>query len=191
MKVAIVNFPGSNCALDMKLFFEKRNYNPFFIWHKEENIDDFDFQLLVLPGGFAFGDRSYHCATSNYIIDPGVMAVNSPVCKIIRDAHKRNIPIIGVCNGFQILIKMNLLPGNLNINDNYKFTCRKVKCLIQNAKHKNEEIIIDVANQYGKYVNIENSYKELLDNDQILITYNDDYQKLNGSFHNIGGIFNK
>ena len=129
MKVAIINFQGSNCALDMKLFFEKRNDNAFFIWHKEENIDDFDFQLLVLPGGFAFGDRNYYSATSNYIIDPGVMAIKSPVCKIIRDAHKRNIPIIGVCNGFQILIKMNLLPGNLTINDNYKFTCRKVKCL--------------------------------------------------------------
>ena len=191
MKVAIINFPGSNCALDMKLFFEKRNDNVFFIWHKEENIDDFDFQLLVLPGGFAFGDRSYHSATSNYIIDPGSMAIKSPVCKIITDAHKRNIPIIGVCNGFQILIKMNLLPGNLTINDNYKFTCRKVKCLIQNGKYKNQEITIDVANQYGKYTNIENSYKELKDNNQILITYNDDYQELNGSFHNIGGIFNK
>ena len=191
MKVAIVNFPGSNCSLDMKLFFEKRNHNPFFIWHKENNINDFDFQLLVLPGGFAFGDRSYQSATSNYIIDPGVMAINSPVCNIIRDAHKRNIPIIGVCNGFQILTKMKLLPGNLIQNDNYKFTCKKVKCLIQNEKYKNQEILIDVANQFGKYNNTQDSYDELLSNNQILLTYNDDYQKLNGSFKNIAGVFNK
>ena len=113
MRVAIVLFPGSNCANDMNLFFTSKGHECFYLWHKENDINKFKFDLLVIPGGFAFGDRVYEKATHNYVMDPGAMALNSPVCDIIKDASKKNIPIIGVCNGFQILTKLKLLYGYL------------------------------------------------------------------------------
>ena len=86
----------------------------FFIWHKETNCNILtDLDLLVIPGGFAFGDRIYNKATENYTISPGTMAIQSPVTVIIKEAAKRKIPILGICNGFQILTQLNLLPGKL------------------------------------------------------------------------------
>ena len=101
----------------MKIFLFDIFFTCFYIWHKEDNIKNFLFDLLILPGGFAFGDRVYEKATHKYTMNPGEMALNSPVCKIIIDAHKNSLPIIGVCNGFQILTKLKLLPGVLERNN--------------------------------------------------------------------------
>ena len=122
MKVGIITYPGSNCDYDALNYFD----NSFLIWHNEkdysvlENVD-----LLVIPGGFAFGDRVYSKATGTYDINPGVMAVNSPVTEIILEAARRKIIILGICNGFQILIKLKLLSGIL-LNRTQKFACKKV-----------------------------------------------------------------
>ena len=88
MKVGIIRYPGSNCDYDMMRYF----YDSIYVWHKED-ILKYDIDLLVIPGGFAFGDRLYHNATSNYTISPGKMAVESPVTKIIYGAVKSKIPI--------------------------------------------------------------------------------------------------
>lgn len=192
MKVAIILFPGSNCASDMELFFSSKGHECFYIWHKENNINKYYFDLLILPGGFTFGDRSYTKATSIYEMDPGAMAINSPVCNIIKEAHNRKIPIIGVCNGFQILTKLNLLPGQLVRNISNKFICKKTECKIQLNNHKNEIINIDVANEYGRYCITSKEYDQIINNDQIIMTYNkENYILENGSNYNIAGICNK
>ena len=123
LRVGIVRFPCSNCDFDALKFFQKFGHKPFFIWYKETKLPKLD--LLVLPGGFAFGDRVYKKATGKYVIDPGEQAISSPVMKLVREATYRNIPILGICNGFQILVKAGLLPGKLLQNKSKKFYCKR------------------------------------------------------------------
>tara|TARA_B100000902_G_scaffold397882_1_gene462955 strand:+ start:3602 stop:5713 length:2112 start_codon:yes stop_codon:yes gene_type:complete len=168
----------------MKRYF----YDSIYIWHKEDVLK-YDIDLLVLPGGFAFGDRFYKNATSEYVIQPGKMAVESPVKNIIFWAVKAKIPILGVCNGFQILIQLGLLPGRLELNLDKKFTCKKVKFLPGNIlkKYVNDNWNMQVANSYGKYT-IESDIAEYLEkNNQIFLKY-DDTEYNNGSINNIAGI---
>ena len=109
MKIGIVRYPGSNGDFDALRYFKG-----FFIWHEETVCPPLD--LLVIPGGFAFGDRDYSQATDSFIISPGAMASRAPVQNIILEAAKQKIPILGICNGFQILTQMGLLPGKLELN---------------------------------------------------------------------------
>ncbi|MBP02577.1 MAG: hypothetical protein CMM25_07185 [Rhodospirillaceae bacterium] len=185
MSVGIVRYPGSNCDYDTLRYFEKDN--SFFIWHKD-TIFPANIKLLVIPGGFAFGDRVYSAATDKYTISPGTMALESPVSSIIKEAVKRNIPILGICNGFQILTQMGLLPGNLQLNDNKKFTCKKVKCNILDSYTTD----FYIANSYGKYVISEAAYAVMKDNGQILVTYKDSASVSEvGSMYNIAGVCNR
>ena len=185
MKVGIVVYPGSNCVEDTLCYFNNASY----IWHKDDkllkNID-----LLVLPGGFAFGDRYYKNATGEYVISPGQMALESPVTQIIKKACENKIPILGICNGFQILTKMNLLPGELTLNVDKKFTCKKVKCELSerySKENKKEDLYLQVANSYGNYQLTSSELIELKKNDQIFLTYNDkEYD--NGSQEQIAGV---
>ena len=143
MKVGIIRYPGSNCDFDTLRYFE----NSFFIWHDQTDVsilDDVD--LIVIPGGFAFGDRVYVKATDEYVIDPGEMALNSPVTQIIFEAVKRKIIILGICNGFQILVKLKLLGGRLESNRTALFVCKKLSCIanyVENGEEKTySEVII-------------------------------------------------
>ena len=194
MKVAVVLFPGSNCSNDLLLYFQKRGHQSFHIWYKEEDINKYSFDLLAIPGGFSFGDRFYQKATDDYIISPGKMAIGSPVCKLIFETHKKKIPIIGICNGFQILTQLGLLPGELRRNTNQKFTCQKVKCKIQTKtgnKFYGKELEIDVANEFGRYWTTKKNLRELVKSDQILMTYEDEYSELNGSVGRVAGVCDK
>src|SRR5579859_1250016 len=103
LSVGIVRFPCSNCDFDAVTFFKKFGHKAEFIWYKDAPDPTWD--LLVIPGGFAFGDRVYEKATDTYEIDPGEQAMKSPVMKTIYEAAKKGIPILGICNGFQILVK--------------------------------------------------------------------------------------
>lgn len=201
LSIGIIMFPGSNCAEDMKRYFP----NSFYIWHLEDTWQPMD--LLVIPGGFAFGDRDYQNATGDFIINPGRKAKDSPVKNIINMAVKKKIPILGVCNGFQILTQMELLPGKLELNNNNKFTCKNVECkidshhLMYEELNKKEEIVrviqgndivnLEVANSYGRYTVSESIYQELKDNNQVFLTYNDNYREENGSMFNIAGVCDK
>jgi len=194
MKIAVVLFPGSNCSNDLVLYFQKRGHHAFNIWYKEEDITKYSFDLLAIPGGFSFGDRFYQKATDDYIVRPGKMAIGSPVCRLILATHKKKIPIIGICNGFQILTQLGLLPGELRRNANQKFTCQKVKCKIESKIDDNfyeKEMEIDVANEFGRYWTTKKNLKDLVKNDQILMTYVDDYTELNGSLGRIAGVCDK
>ena len=183
MKVGIIRYPGSNCDYDTFRFFD----NAFFIWHKETQCPEMD--LLIIPGGFAFGDRVYKKATSNYSLSPGELAVNSPVTEVIFEAHKRQIPIVGICNGFQILIKLKLLPGLLLKNRQEKFDSQTIKCVFSNKNFniQEKELDIPIANQFGRYLVEDEIYQEMKNNNQILLKYKT-YD--NGSTHKIGGVCN-
>ena len=184
MKVGIVVYPGSNCDRDTLNYFTDAR----FIWHKKDKLSE-SIDLLVVPGGFAFGDRYYQNATGEYVISPGQMALESPVTQIIKKAYEDKIPIIGICNGFQILTKMNLLPGKLTLNTDKKFTCKKVKCEYS-KEDKKEELYLQVANSYGNYQVTDNELDELKKNNQIFLTYKDENYN-NGSREQIAGVCNK
>ena len=137
MRVGIIKYPGSNCDEDTFRYFSTdgngENNDVFFIWHKEIEMPD-AMDLLIIPGGFAFGDRYYtKGATGEYDIDPGKMAVKSPVTKIIMQAHRNKIPILGICNGFQILTHLGLLPGTMGQNNTKLFCSKKVNCNVYNT----------------------------------------------------------
>lgn len=151
--IGIIRYPGSNCDIETFHYFNFTGCKVFYIWHNESDISILThLNLLVLPGGFAFGDRIYDKATDKYTISPGTMAINSPISSIIREAANRYIPIFGICNGFQILTQMGLLPGKLELNDNEKFTCKQVNCYLDvDNIHLTTQLYI--ANSYGKYLN--------------------------------------
>ena len=151
MKVAVIRYPGSNCDIETLRYFSDLGES-FYIWHNESDITLLEnVGLLVLPGGFAFGDRMYDKATEEYKISPGTMALNSPVSEIIFQAVKHKIPIIGICNGFQILTQYGLLPGQLILNNSKKFECRKEKC-IYDYNGKTSTYTLCIANSYGNYI---------------------------------------
>ena len=181
MSVGIVRYPGSNCDYDTLRYFE----NSFFIWYKETVFPE-NLKFLVIPGGFAFGDRLYDTATGKYTISPGTMALKAPVSSIIKEAAARGIPILGICNGFQILTQMGLLPGKLELNDNGKFTCKKVECDVLDIYTTN----FYIANSYGKYVIPEAEYVEMKKNGQILFTYKNTITEVGSNF-GIAGVSNK
>ena len=187
MSVGIVRYPGSNCDHDTMRYFD----DSFFIWHKQTEFPE-NMKLLVIPGGFAFGDRVYDKATNSYTISPGIMATLSPVSKIIKEAVRRKIPILGICNGFQILIQMGLLPGKLLLNRNGKFTCKQVKCCINyeiNSEYKSYNTELYIANSYGQYEIEEEVYEVLTKNNQIFLNYNRIVDEI-GSYCNVAGICN-
>ena len=178
MRVGIIRYPGSNCDDDTLRYFK----NSFYIWHTETKLPNID--LLVIPGGFAFGDRCYKKATESYEINPGQMAIDSPVSKLIYEAFKKKIKILGICNGFQILIKLKLLPGELCKNSDGKFHSKKVNCsLIKN--NSEEEINLYIANKFGNYQIDNDKFLEMKHNKQIFLKYKNHN---NGSFENIAGV---
>lgn len=169
-KIGIIRYPGSNCDLETYRYFKiNEETDCFFIWHTVTDVSLLDnLDLLVLPGGFAFGDRIYNKATDNYIISPGTMALESPVNILIKTAVSRNIAILGICNGFQILTQMGLLPGKLLLNDCKKFVCKKVKCNVS-YESLSDKTELYIANSYGKYENTE----DLKENECYFLKYED------------------
>lgn len=192
LSVGIVRFPASNCDYDTFNYFKNFGHKPYFIWYKDTKLGNPD--LLVLPGGFAFGDRVYKKATHEFKIDPGEQAMKSPVMKVVREAAKKKIPILGICNGFQILVKAGLLPGKLEQNTIKKFVCDWTLCKFEgrsffdDASLLKKRLKIPVAHGYGKYELDEKKYKKLLENNQIILRYVG--FNPNGSFENIAGVSN-
>ena len=192
LKVAIVRFPCSNCDFDALKFFQKFGHDAFFVWYKESKFPQMD--LLVLPGGFAFGDRIYKKATGKYIIDPGEQALLSPVIKIVYKAADKGIPILGICNGFQILVKAGLLPGQLLQNKSKKFYCDITICKIINDSFFGDKSLIEklfrlpVAHGYGRYIISQKKLNQLKKNNQIFLKY--EGFNPNGSIENIAGVRN-
>ena len=193
MKAAIIVFPGSNCDRDIAVSFRNvAKVEPKMVWHKETHIPDCN--IIIVPGGFSFGDY-LRC---------GSIAANSPIMREVVKKSKEGFPIIGICNGFQILTETRLLPGTLIRNNCLSFICKTTKLSVLNNRtyfsqkyFKNQIIDIPIAHNEGNYFANDEIIKELEDNNQIAFKYCDEDGNFsndanpNGSLKNIAGIINK
>jgi phosphoribosylformylglycinamidine synthase I len=192
MKAAVVSFPGSNRERDIMMALERASgVKPTLVWHGDAEIPDTD--LIVLPGGFSYGDY-LRC---------GAMAAHSPVMKALKEKAAKGTPVLGVCNGFQILVEAGMLPGALMRNASLKFVCRPVhlrvedsQSLFTNAYEKGQVIRVPVAHAEGNYTADEATLKRLEDRGLIAFRYvTPDGETTaeanpNGSTRSIAGIFN-
>ena len=177
MKIGVIRYPGSNCYNDTINYFDKNNC--IELWHTNKEVNK-DIDLLIIPGGFAFGDRIYEKATGKFNYSPGEMAVQAPITSTIRYCYENDIPILGICNGFQILLQLGFLEGKLIKNDSGLFNSKLVD-LIFNDNFENVKFKMYIANYYGNYQN------ENINENNIFLKY-DNFN--NGSSYNIAGIRN-
>ncbi|MEE1132244.1 MAG: phosphoribosylformylglycinamidine synthase subunit PurQ [Caryophanon sp.] len=184
MKFAVLVFPGSNCDVDMyHAIKDELGEEVEYVWHTETNLDGFDGALV--PGGFSYGDY-LRC---------GAMANQSNIMKALKEFAAAGKPVLGVCNGFQILTEAGLLPGALLRNKNLKFMCRPVTLTVENNNTlftneyaAGEQINIPIAHGEGNYYCDEETLATLQANKQIVFTYDNNP---NGSLENIAGIINE
>jgi phosphoribosylformylglycinamidine synthase len=193
MKAAVIVFPGSNCDRDIQVALKQSTgQEPQMVWHKEADFDPVD--LIVLPGGFSYGDY-LRC---------GAIAANSPVMKEIVARAEKGVPTLGICNGFQILTESGILPGALMRNANLKYVCRDVRLRVESSQtlftskyETGQNLTIPVAHHDGNYVADDALLDELEENGQVAFRYCDEDGNLsepanpNGSRDNIAGVYNK
>lgn len=185
MKVGIVVFPGSNCDRDVHhVLNEVIGISAQYVWHMEKSIIDYD--ALVLPGGFSYGDR----------LRAGVIAAQSPIVEAIKKKAEEGLPILGICNGFQILVEAGLLPGALIKNVKLKFSCKWLEMEVLNVNtpftnlfRLNDKISIPIAHGEGRYVISDDKLHDLYENNQVVFKYKD--QNPNGSTEMIAAICNE
>jgi phosphoribosylformylglycinamidine synthase I len=183
-KIAIPIFPGSNCDRDIyHVLTNLYNIKTDFIWHKKEKIKNYD--AIIIPGGFSFGDR----------LRAGIIAAHSPIIKEVKRLGKDGVPILGICNGFQILVESELLPGSLIKNKSLNFTCKWTDLKVRNthtpftSKFKMNELFkIPIANGEGRYILNQDQLKEIKKKNQIVFSYHNDDP--NGSLDAIAGVSN-
>ena len=191
MNSSVIIFPGSNCDRDMDVALKKFGFKNKMVWHDEIELPKSD--LVVLPGGFSYGDY-LRC---------GSIASKSKIIKSIINFAKSGGLVLGICNGFQILIETELLPGTLLRNKYLEFICKNVFVKINNNENnyfkniKKKTLEFPIAHNEGNYFCSDNQIKEINDNNQIALFYcnengeiNEKYNP-NGSSKNIAGIFNK
>lgn len=183
MKFAVLVFPGSNCDRDMYNAAIKSGVDAAYVDYRETTLDGFD--GVLIPGGFSFGDY----------LRSGAMASVAPIIKEVKRFAKEGKLVLGVCNGFQILTEIGLLPGALLHNDSHLFISRNETLKITNNQTpfthlymKNENVVYPVAHGEGHYYCTDEIYRELNDNNQIILKYTNNP---NGSYEDIAGIVNK
>lgn len=185
MKVGIVVFPGSNCDRDVHhVLNDVIGISAQYVWHMEKSIIDYD--ALILPGGFSYGDR----------LRAGVIAAQSPIVEAIKKKAEEGLPILGICNGFQILVEAGLLPGALIKNVKLKFSCKWLEIEVLNVNtpftnlfRVNDKISIPIAHGEGRYVIGDDKLHDLYENNQVVFKYKD--QNPNGSTEMIAAICNE
>lgn len=192
MHVGIIIFPGMTCERDTQKWLLRGKHVVSFISHNETSLIG-KYNLIIIPGGFAYGDRVYERATGTYVKNPGAQAMKSPV---VHALHREvgYTPILGICNGFQILVHAGLLPGKLERNITGEFYCDNVECAISvpsilGSVHSyvTGTIPIPVAHGYGRYRVSEEQFIELAQRRQIFLQYADNF---NGSDFSIAGVSN-
>jgi phosphoribosylformylglycinamidine synthase len=189
----VLVFPGSNCDHDAyHAMAHIMNAQTKFIWHKDTDLAGVDF--LIVPGGFSYGDY----------LRSGAIARFSPVMQEVTQFAMSGKPILGICNGFQILLEAGLLPGAMLHNQQLRYVCKQVylRCetnetLFTNNLHQGQVLQVPVAHGEGNYFTDDDRLKKLQDNDQIVFRYCneegeiDEESNFNGSIDNIAGICNK
>jgi phosphoribosylformylglycinamidine synthase len=189
-QIAILQFPGTNCDLDTKYAFEKLGCTTSVIWHKEEQLPA-NIDLVVVPGGFSYGDY----------LRSGAIAQFSPIMKSVIKFANEGGKVLGICNGFQILTEIGLLPGalkrNIGLHFISKFQTLKVvnnsNSFLQKCK-KDEVLNIPIAHADGNYYIDEEKFRVLEENEQILLRYSNAQGEpivVNGSVTSIAGVCNQ
>ncbi|SVD90102.1 uncharacterized protein METZ01_LOCUS442956, partial [marine metagenome] len=186
--IAVIVFPGSNCDHDSYYVFKHiLKVSVDLVWHKEKNIKKYD--AILIPGGFSYGDY----------LRTGAIARFSPIMEsIIKDAEAGK-PVLGICNGFQILIESGLLPGSLIINKNVRFLSQTVTLEVENTDSiytsvfsKGEKITMPIAHKQGNFVANYDTLKMLQNENLIAFRYSSNKNgNPNGSMDRIAGILNK
>ena len=192
MNSTVIVFPGSNCDRDIAVALEKLNFKNKMVWHKDTTLPKSD--LIVIPGGFSYGDY----------LRSGAMAAKSNILKEVVRFANNGCLILGVCNGFQILIEAGLLPGALLKNKELKFLSKNIFVKILDNKNKfcnkykkNQVINLNIAHNEGNFFIDKENLKKLEDQNLIAFKYCDQAGKEtensnpNGSIKNIAGIFNE
>jgi len=192
MPTAVIVFPGSNCDRDVAVALEAAlGHPPAMVWHRESDLPPCD--LIVVPGGFSYGDY----------LRSGAMAAQSPIMRAVIDRANASTPVLGICNGFQILAEAGLLPGILMRNASLKFVCRDVHLRVERADtvftspySEGQVLRIPVAHHDGNYFADAETLQRLEDGGQIAFRYCDPNGSItadanpNGSIANIAGILN-
>jgi phosphoribosylformylglycinamidine synthase len=184
VKSAVIVFPGSNCDRDLAVALEQiGGRKPAMVWHKDSELPD-GTDFIGIPGGFSYGDY----------LRSGAMAARSPIMHAVADAAARGVPVIGICNGFQVLTEVGLLPGTLMRNAGLSFVCRPVPLRVENSQSlftarysAGEEIAFPVAHHDGNYQADEATLDRLEGQGRVAFRYLD---RVNGSARNIAGILN-
>ena len=184
MKVGVIVFPGSNCDRDMyHVLKDVFHLDAEYFWHEKDLPKNLD--AVILPGGFSYGDR----------LRAGVIAAHSPVIDDVRKMAEKGIPILGVCNGFQILVESGLLPGVLLKNTSLNFMCQWTNLIVENNTtpftnqfRLHQKIPIPIANGEGRYYVDDATLKKLKKNNQIVFRYD---KVINGSSDRIAGVCNE
>ncbi|MDO5851895.1 MAG: phosphoribosylformylglycinamidine synthase subunit PurQ [Methanobacteriaceae archaeon] len=181
VKVGIIRFPGSNCDRDVYKALELVDAKPEYIYWNNKDLSDMD--AIVIPGGFSYGDY----------LRAGAIAAITPIIDSLKTFAKEGNPILGICNGAQILGEVNLVPGVFIENKNVKFICDTSKLEIKTTRtpftklyKKNQKINLPIAHAEGRYYT--DDIQKLYDNDQIVLTFADNNP--NGSLENITGVCN-
>ncbi|WBY17726.1 phosphoribosylformylglycinamidine synthase subunit PurQ [Erythrobacteraceae bacterium WH01K] len=185
MKSAVVTFPGSNCDRDMAVGIELvTGTTPQRVWHGDSELPA-DLDFIALPGGFSYGDY----------LRSGAMAANSPIMREIVAAAGRGVPVLGVCNGFQVLTESRLLPGALMRNKQQTFICRDAVLTVENAQSlftarydAGQTITIPVAHHDGNYFADDAVLDRLEGEGRVAFRYADN---VNGSQRGIAGVLNE
>jgi phosphoribosylformylglycinamidine synthase subunit PurQ / glutaminase len=193
MKFGVVMFPGSNC--DRDTYHVLKNVvkeDTVFLWHKDHDLKGVD--CVVLPGGFSYGDY----------LRSGAIARFSPLMQEVKAFAKRGGRVLGICNGFQILLELNLLPGAMIRNKNLKFLCQFLHIRIENAGtdftragKKGQVLRIPIAHFDGNYYAPDAAYRDILNKKQVVFRYCDadgkvtEEANVNGSMGSIAGVMNE
>ena len=184
MKSSVIVFPGSNCDRDIAVALEDvTGRRPAMVWHRDSELPA-GTDFIALPGGFSYGDY----------LRSGAMAARSPIMRSVKEAANRGVPVIGICNGFQVLTETGLLPGALMRNAGLSFVCRPVRLKVENSQslftcgyNSGEEIVIPVAHHDGNFQADEATLDRLEGEGRVAFRY---LEAVNGSARRIAGILN-
>ncbi|WP_375271732.1 phosphoribosylformylglycinamidine synthase subunit PurQ [Sphingomonas sp.] len=184
MKTAVVVFPGSNCDRDIAVALEQvTGTRPTMVWHRDTALPD-DVSLVAVPGGFSYGDY----------LRSGAIAARSPIMRDVVERAGKGLPVLGICNGFQVLTEAGLLPGALMRNAGLDFVCRDVALTVGESKSAftggfaaGETVRVPVAHHDGNYVADPDTLDRLEGEGQVAFRY---AEPVNGSARDIAGLVN-